>query len=369
LLRAEIFFNFKEIYQLPAMISDLIPTPDTLPVHWLWFQILLTFTFVLHLLLMNLVLGGSLLALGDLFSRKQAGAESRHIPVLIALTINLGVPPLLFVQVLFGNFFYSSSVMMSVYWIMIIPILILAYYAAYLFSGRIASNPLFGKINLMLSTLLILYIAFMFVNNSTLSVQPEKWTAWHDNPRGTLLNLDDRSFWPRYLHYLVASVAVAALGKAVWFRFFVKKADCAEKKIRIRKNLRLFGFATMIQFIVGIWFWLALPESVGKAFMGQNITGTILMVVAIASALLMIMTAMRGRLVLSLSLGIFQVAVMSIIREIVRYTYLDGIFNPSRLENTNQISPLIIFLLVFATGLFLLFYMCRLAAKPKTEQR
>lgn len=350
------------------MLNDVIPTPDTLPVHWVWFQILLTFTFVLHLLLMNLVLGGSLLAIGDLVRGKSIDKESKHIPTLIALTINLGVPPLLFVQVLFGNFFYSSSVMMSVYWIMIIPILILAYYGAYIFSKRIDSNSTFGKAMLVLSTLLILYIGFMFVNNSTFSIQPDKWHAYTDNPGGTLLNLGDPSFWPRYLHFITAAVAIAGLGKAAWIRFFNKKAKPEVKEADIKKNLRIFGFATMIQFIFGIWFWLAMPKHVTMAFMGENIIATILMVLVLVSALLIIIFAMRGKLIPALIQGLFQVILMAIVREITRYTYLDGIFSPSHLENVHQNSPLIAFLLVFVLGLFLLFYMYKLAVEPVNKK-
>ncbi len=350
------------------MNNTVIPTPDTLPVHWGWFQILLTLTFVLHLLLMNLVLGGSLLAVGDLIRGKQIGRESRHIPTLIALTINLGVPPLLFVQVLFGNFFYSSSVMMSVYWILIIPVLILAYYGAYIFSIKMDSNSTFGKISMVTSTVLILYIAFMFVNNSTFSVQPGKWLAYRNHPGGTLLNVGDLSFWPRYLHFVIAAVAIAGLGKAVWAKFFDKKLEAGQKEEQIKKNLRIFAFATMIQFLTGIWFWLAMPGHVTMAFMGQNMLATILMAFVFTGALLIIMFALKGKLVPALITGVFQVVLMSVVREIVRYTYLSGIFSPSELENVHQTSPFIAFLFVFIIGLFLLFYMYKLAVEPKIKK-
>lgn len=350
------------------MSNTVIPTPDALPVHWMWFQILLTVTFVLHLLLMNLVLGGSLLAIWDLIRKRRVGQESKHIPTLLALTINLGIPPLLFVQVLFGNFFYSSSVMMSVFWILIIPLLILAYYAAYIFSRKVDSNSAFSKINLVISSLLILYVGFMFVNNSTFSIQPEKWSAYQSNYHGTLLNLGDPSFWPRYLHFVIAAIAIAGLGKAVWIKYFDKKVAGDQKKISIRKNLRIFGFATMVQFVSGIWFWLSMPKNVTMAFMGENIFATVLMVLAILSALLIIVMAMRGKIMQALMLGVFQVTLMSVVREITRYTYLSVTFKPSQLNNVHQVSPLIAFLLVFAIGLVVLFYMYKLTVKSKIEK-
>jgi hypothetical protein len=42
------------------MYDSIIPTADSIPVHWLWFQVLLIVTFFIHMILMNLLLGGSL---------------------------------------------------------------------------------------------------------------------------------------------------------------------------------------------------------------------------------------------------------------------------------------------------------------------
>ena len=39
----------------------MIPVPDAIPVNWWWFEILLTATFFIHLLLMNSLLGSSLI--------------------------------------------------------------------------------------------------------------------------------------------------------------------------------------------------------------------------------------------------------------------------------------------------------------------
>ncbi len=115
------------------MYESIIPTADTIPVHWLWFEVLLIFTFFIHMILMNFILGGSLLTVWDLLRGKLEKKASGSIPTLIALTVNFGVPPLLFVQVLYGHLFYTSSVMVAVPWILVIPVLILAYYGAYLF--------------------------------------------------------------------------------------------------------------------------------------------------------------------------------------------------------------------------------------------
>jgi hypothetical protein len=51
---------------------------------------------------------------GDLLTGKLEKKASGSIPTLIALAVNLGVPPLLFVQVLYGHLFYSSSVVTDI---------------------------------------------------------------------------------------------------------------------------------------------------------------------------------------------------------------------------------------------------------------
>ena len=127
------------------MLNQIIPSADSIPVNWWWFQVLLIVTFLLHLILMNFILGGSLLSLWDVFRNKTFKKESMTIPTLIALTINLGVPPLLFLQVIYGNFFYTSSVIMASPWILVIPVLILAYYGAYIYVFKTKKAPVFAK--------------------------------------------------------------------------------------------------------------------------------------------------------------------------------------------------------------------------------
>ena len=60
------------------MGNPLIPGPDAFPIPgpaWL-FHILLVFTFFLHMLFMNLTLGGTILAaLGQLFSKGKAAVS------------------------------------------------------------------------------------------------------------------------------------------------------------------------------------------------------------------------------------------------------------------------------------------------------
>jgi hypothetical protein len=67
-------------------------------------------------------------------------------------------------------------------------------------------------------------------------------------------------------------------------------------------------------------------------------------------------------------LGGIQVLLMVFVRDLARAAYLDQVFKPSQLENMNELSPLIAFLLVFVIGLVAIWYMITLIFKPKTQQ-
>jgi hypothetical protein len=349
------------------MYESIIPSADTIPVHWLWFEVLLIFTFFIHMILMNFILGGSLLTVWDLLRGKLEKRASGSIPTLIALTVNFGVPPLLFVQVLYGHLFYSSSVMVAVPWILVIPVLILAYYGAYLFVRKAEKAPAWSKGALVVTSLFLLYIAFVLVNNNTLAIRPDRWGIYFENPGGWNLNLGDPTLWPRYLHFVVAALAIGALGRAIFYRFSGKMEE-AERSGQIKRNLRIFGWMTIIQMGVGTWFWLSMPPEVWKTFMGGSLPATIMMGVAWLGALLILHSAFTGRLNFAMILGAFQVMVMVIIRDLARAAYLREVFTPARLENVKAYSPLIAFLLVFLIGLVALYYMVRLIFKSKTRQ-
>ena len=348
------------------MQNTIIPTPENLPVHWFWFQLLLILTFTLHLIFMNMILGGSLLTLIDRIKGEKSKIFSKNIPILVALTINLGVPPLLFVQVMYGQFFYASSVLMAAFWILVIPILILAYYGTYIYIKKAKSAPKWSIVSLVIATIFMLYIAFMFVNNSTLSIQPNDWLAYFRNQNGTILHFTDHSIWPRFLHFILASVAIAAIARSLFYQYS-KKVDQNEKQRVIRYNLKIVAWVTIIQILIGSWFWLSMPEKVWKLFMGGQVSATIFMILGWIIALGIIYHGFVGKLKVTLILGLLQVIIMVIIRDYSRGAYLHEIFHPSQLEVVHQWTPLVLFLLVFIIGLGSIYYMIKLTQKSKNE--
>ncbi len=349
--------------------ADLVPQPESIPAPAILFQVLDNALFLIHIVLVNIVVGGSLITL---FSKPAAasprpgplaGILSGKLPLFLPYAITLGVAPLLFLQVVYGHFFYSSSILMAVFWIAVIPALILAYYGLYLHRRLEEGAPAAARLLLGLATVLLLGIGFIYVNNLTLMVQPEKWVAYFKQRGGTLLNLGDPSLAPRYLHFLVASVAVAGLAMAI---FWSRRAslDGEVREQRVKSGLRIFAVATLVQIFIGAWFLLALPKPVAKGFMGGNLFYTIALALGALSGIGAMATAFSGKLRPTLSQLVIALVAMVVARDGLRAFYLKPYFSPDTLQLAPQYDVLVLFLAVLLGGLAAMVYMIQVAFKP-----
>ena len=103
----------------------VIPNPDPvgLPAPAWLLQVLLLLTFVLHLLAMNFLVGG-VVFMGLAFRRGKKSPFfatlgdrlSKALPPTMAMTITLGIAPLLFLQVLYGQAYYTTSALIAWLW-------------------------------------------------------------------------------------------------------------------------------------------------------------------------------------------------------------------------------------------------------------
>ena len=81
-----------------------------------------------------------------------------------ALAINMGVAPLLFLQVLYGQFFYTSTVLMATYWLSIIFLLIITYYSIYIYKLKYGTGGE-GILFLGIPVVMMLVVSLLFTNN------------------------------------------------------------------------------------------------------------------------------------------------------------------------------------------------------------
>ncbi len=343
------------------MNIELLGRADSLQVHWLVFEVLLILTFLLHLLAMNLALGGSILHAISAWRKPGTADAAHHLPTAIAMAINLGVPPLLFVQVLYAKLFYTSSILMGVFWLAVIPLLIIAYYAAYIANSQPTQRgqAVFSTI----SALLLVGIAFIYTNNMTLMLAPQQWGAYFAHPGGTLLNLSEPTLLPRFLHMVNGAVAVASLGWSLWGHFAARRGD-ARGADALCRGMRLFFVFSCVQIVLGLLWIVVLPQAVLAEFLGGSVTMMALTALAVALSAGLLVMAYRGRLWGSVTALALTMVVMILLRDTVRGAYLQGAYIPAKLPLVPAISPLLLFLIAFIIGLGILAWMLKLALDP-----
>ena len=345
----------------------LIPHTDTIPVAWGWFQFLLLLTFPLHIIAMNCMLGGLILGVfqhvrGGALQKQLAHRIAVVLPLIIATVVNLGVAPYLFLQVLYGQFLYTSSVLMALAWIMIIPILIVAYYGAYFYDFRFVQLGRTGIWVGVMVSILLLIIGWFFSTNMQLMVLPEKFGDYFNHMNGSLLISDHPSLLPRYLHMVCGALAIGGLFVALLGRF-KNTQNPALTKHALRYGTQSFMIFTIINIPVGIWYLMSLPQEIMRLFLGENSGASF----AFALSLMLIVggltAALRRKLWLTIGHALALVLAMIFMRSWLRTGYLTTLFSLDQLQVVPQYSPMIFFFITLAFGIICLIWLLRKTTK------
>ena len=222
----------------------------------------------------------------DFLGRRRADERYRRLaqhlvsllPITLAATITLGVAPLLFVQTLYGQFFYTSSILMAWPWLAVVPLVIVAYYGIYLYAWqgeRLGDRRIWVGAG---SALLLMVVAFLYVNNITLMLTPDRWHeiyASHSN--GLFLNGEEGTLVPRLFHFLVAAPAVAGAALMVYALFIKGRSPEGYWVWAARYGAVWFLVSTLIQAAVGPLFLFRLPSTVRDPFVGDDTLRTALL--------------------------------------------------------------------------------------------
>jgi hypothetical protein len=353
-----------------------------LPASWGLIKILLLATFFIHLLFMNILLGSVVLAAVNAFKpsptpRRAFGFAALGAPAgnyaamsgnlslapgLMALTVNFGVAPLLFAQVAYGSYLYASSVLMAIWWMSVPLLAMLAYYGLYV--AKEGQPAGLGGRRLLLGLILavLLCVAFIHVNNHSLMLRPDRWVAWFAAPGGALLNLGDPTLLPRYSHFIISALAVGGLFLALRADRLLRLGKIAGNRMRLKRGLSWFFWASLVQFPIGLWFLFALPDPARDLFLGQDLLASFAMLLAIIGSVAALFAARAGRVRICAGFTLGVVFVMVCIRDLARDALLGPLPPALALPiDQGQTAALVIFLLVTGLGLVALAWMIRIA--------
>ena len=336
------------------MQSDLIPALDPSPVPGppALLVVLWIVTFFLHLLFVNAALGGAIFA--AVLPASLCPASRRALTLFVAeinswavsLAITFAIAPLLFVQTLYGRFFYTATVLIAPVWLGLLVLLMLAYYLNWAAKFRLRAGK-DATLFLAATALLYLVIAAIQTGVHLISVQPSLWSVFLARPA---LVLWDPTFLPRFLHFVLAAVTMAAILPAAFPKALGQAAPESA-----RCGLLVALVATGAQFPVGLWLLGVLPKSVifglmtgGIAKMAPLSLG-ILLGLALLGLLVRAATAPGNVRLARVVLGHFAAAAffMVVTRHQVRDLYLAAARANERLVVAPQWGVLALFLVTF----------------------
>jgi len=349
-------------HAFPAL--DPIPLPA--PV-WL-FKILHGLTLTLHFAFLHMLIGGLVLVfawnlVGHLIGNKGAvgasGVVAKKLTVITTYVINLGVPPLLFAQVLYGRALYASSDLIGAWWISVVLAIIVAYTILY----RMAHLAEKGKAFWLWALVAMAPIALvgkLFSTNMTLMLRPEVWLQMYAaDPGGTTLPPHDPTTLPRFALMMVASIALGALGTSLWS---TKAGLLDETRAFLRRWTGIVA-AVALPFLVlvGIWALDSQPEAVRKVLATSAyahglslgwIAGVALSFVAAVGLALTARSRSSVLPVLAAVPAFGAVACWTLLRDVVRDTTLalKGFDVWKSPENTNWV-VVILFVVSLVAGL------------------
>ncbi|MEE9442307.1 MAG: hypothetical protein V3V99_06525 [candidate division Zixibacteria bacterium] len=352
--------NLPIITILTSGPSMSIPGP-----YWL-FTILHWLTFTLHLIAMNFLFGGILLII---FAKKSPDRKLllldklKAFPTSLAATITLGVAPLLFLQVIYGKFFYSATIISGWNWFMIVPILIVVYYLLYIASLK-KNLPDGKRITLIsIAAVGLVYVSYTLTMISDLASKPELWAGLYQaSPEGLSLNPNWIQTFFRWGHAVAGAITVAGVIIQL-FTLYYKK---------VKGNLELFVYGRRI-FMIGMIkaailatiYLLVIDRDILIRFLSSPGLHVLLTAIVVNIVAIIInyrvsgVEKCRGMILTTAGLVFVGVFLMVMTRHFLRLVYLDGVFDPARLDIQTQIGPLILFLACFVPGVIVTIWMIK----------
>jgi len=353
---------------------DPIPLPAPI---WL-FKLLHIVTLSLHFVAMQVLVGGLLIAvllnlLGrSASSRTAATAVARRLTVVMTYVINLGVPPLLFAQVLYGRAIYTSSVVIGAYWISVIPALILVYWLLYRFAAGLEAGKKVWWMGL-LAWIITGGIADVYTNNMTLMLRPEVWQRMYSvSPLGTHLPTDDPTKLPRFLFIMAGSFVAAGL----WLIFLAARKSFNEADGRYLSGLggRIAAVAAIAQVFAALAVYRTQPAIV-QAGLGDHLLykiagfgwlalAVVILLFAGYSAFAKPVAALTGWV--SVLIGFLSIATMTLYRDGIRdLTLLSkgyDVWNRTVVTNWSVVG---LFLVLFVVGLGVVGWLISVVARAE----
>ncbi len=339
--------------------------PLGVPAHPIIFLILGVLTWALHIAAVHVLLGASgLTVFGALTKnaqwRRLADAMVGTAKIAVSVAIVLGVAPLLFVQVIYDPFWYTSNVLSAWWVIAFIAVLIvgsLALFAFYGLNPKMAQTPKTRCPGAMLIAIVaFLLVGFIMHALSVQMLHPEKWMQWYA-PNGVVdasgRALHEYNFW-RFGFFISLAAPVIGLWLLAYRRYLQGREgeDTSYLDFVRRLALRLTTVGGVIALVLFAGWMMTLPENV-QAFatsLWPMLTVAALLV-AVATPILLGKKLDQGIYgFIPFAGGAVALIVLGLLREMLRWVTLFGVhgYNPFDYKLHMDWYSTLLFFLTFA---------------------
>lgn len=246
--------------------------PSGLPFYPVLFQVLLVFTFALHITTMNVVVGSMFTALYEMrkgtdYGLRLAKALGKSATIMLSITIVLGVAPLLFVQTIYDPMWYTAN-SMSAFWAMLFLVFItVAFYAAYGFylgnqkSTLSDSKEMWGVVSA--GTLILAAVIIHMLTMEQMNVH--SWKEWVVSLNGTV-DTGGGGFHGleigRLLHFLLPAFAVTGVYLMLYSWYFKDHPEYEEEYLNYvaEKGANMAMVGTVLAIASGFWWAGIIPS-------------------------------------------------------------------------------------------------------------
>jgi len=355
-------------------LINLIPEPDSLPVATGWFMIFSYLTYYLHLVSTGIMFGISVQTVLAHFRGKKdlnwsllGNTLSKILPFTFAFTVNLGVAPLLFIQVLYGNFFYTASIILGIPWIFVFVLLIIAYFLAYWLVFKKHPDFKFKALFSVLITLIFTWIAFILVNINTLMMVPENWKIYYTGMNGKNLNLGETTLVPRFIFFVFLFISIGGLFTALFYKIKKKRE---ESSVGYHLGSIICGYFCLFTAASFFLFLFSLPGEISRTFLRENFLWGLLVLIFFAGLLFIAYLSFKRKTLSAVILLVANLMVFVFIRNQIRFLYLKPFSEKfSILGKNTQYGVMVLFLVFFTLGLFCIFWLLKKVLNESLKQK
>lgn len=358
--------------------QSLLPPPNPIgyPTPFWFIELFKVLGFTLHMVPMHLWYAGTLIAvIISVFGRGHARTVGHHIaralPFAVALGVNFGIIPLLFVQVAYYQFFYPATILMAWPWFSVFWLVTLAYFAVYLFRLSINGQGMvkIGKIGGWVSAFVFIVVGFLFANAMTLLTRVGGWWSIFRTsnlagaPTGAALNTTDPTLIPRWLFMFGMAITTTAAFVLIDAAFLSGRDDEDYRRYASRFAVALYTIGILWFIGFGSWYLFGTRPDAFPTALRNPIMRLIFPLAAISPGLpwLLIVLQRKGpsRRLAALT-GIAQFGVIglnAVSRQWLQNVELSRYANLGARPVDLQTSALIVFLLLFVIGIGIIWWM------------